>query len=566
MDPFTHAVPLDRANPVDTPFPILTAAQLARVRAHGTPQSFGVAEVIVPEGQAPARCLVVTSGRIEVVQPAGAAPPVLIARLGPGQFTGETTLLSGRRALVQIQGAEPGEVFSLTRDQLLALVQTDAELSDVFMRAFLLRRVELIAYGLGDAVLIGSGRSADTLRLQEFLGRNGHPYAHIDVDQTSEVQELLDRFKVNSHDVPVLICRGTTVFRNPSNEEVATCLGFNDEIDIDRLRDLVVVGAGPAGLAAAVYAASEGLDVLVVESFAAGGQAGSSSKIENYLGFPAGISGQDLAERAYSQVQKFGGEILIAEKGVRLDCNVLPYALGLADGRRVQARTLVIATGASYRRLGLENLARFEGAGIYYAATAIEARACRGEDAVVVGGGNSAGQAAVFLAPLVRRLYVLVRSDPAQTMSRYLLRRIEQSPNTVLLTQTEVVKLEGSEHLERISWRNRDTGVTEVNDVRHLFSMTGAVPATDWVGSCVTRDAKGFIKTGPDLSEAELRASAWPLTRPPHLLETSMPGVFAVGDVRSGSLKRVAAAVGEGSAAIALVHRALDKREGVPNA
>jgi thioredoxin reductase (NADPH) len=318
------------------------------------------------------------------------------------------------------------------------------------------------------------------------------------------------------------------------------------------------VGAGPAGLAAAVYGASEGLDVLVLESSGPGGQAGSSSKIENYLGFPTGISGHELAGRAYAQAQKFGAEMLIAKDAKGLSCDRRPYAVLIGEGQRVPARTVVIASGAQYRRLQLENLSKFEGAGVYYGATHLEAQLCGGEEVIVVGGGNSAGQAAVFLAQTTRRVYVLVRSDGlAKTMSRYLIRRIEETPNIELRTNTEVVALEGSDHLERVIWRNNQTRQTESRNIPHLFSMTGAVPNSGWLGGCVASDEAGFIKTGLDLTPEELAKTKWPLSRPPYLLETSLPGVFAVGDIRAGNVKRVASAVGEGSIAVSFVHQVL---------
>jgi len=441
---------------------------------------------------------------------------------------------------------------------LLALVQTDAELSAILMRAFILRRSELIARDLGDVVVIGSTHCAGTLRVKEFLTRNGHPFHYIDLDRDTDAQELLDRFHVRAADVPVLICRGDAVLRNPSNQQIAECLGFNDAIDQTRVSDLVIVGAGPAGLAAAVYGASEGLDVLVLESSSPGGQAGSSSRIENYLGFPTGISGLELTSRAYAQAQKFGAQIMIAKGATGLTCDRQPYGVQIEGGPRIRARAVIIATGAEYRRPALENLSRFEGAGVYYGATPMEAQLCVSEEVIVVGGGNSAGQAAVFLAQTATRVHMLVRGDGlADTMSRYLIRRIEDNPAIVLRTHAQIVALEGNGHLERVRWRDDRTGGLETNDIRHVFMMTGAAPNTRWLERCVVLDDKGFIKTGPELSQDDLSAAGWPLTRPPYLLETSRPGVFAVGDVRGGNIKRVASAVGEGSIAIAFVHQVL---------
>ncbi|HKA18743.1 MAG TPA: FAD-dependent oxidoreductase, partial [Blastocatellia bacterium] len=416
----------------------------------------------------------------------------------------------------------------------------------------------LIAGQFGDVVLVGSIHCAGTLRVKEFLTRNGHPYSYIDLDRDDGVQELLDHFQVSAADVPILICRGQVVLRDPTNEEIAACLGFNDAIDQTLVRDSVIIGAGPSGLAAAVYAASEGLDVLVLESNAPGGQAGSSSRIENYLGFPLGISGQELTERAYTQAQKFGAELMIAKGAKKLVCERKPYAIELEDGVSVPARTIIIATGAEYRKLSLENLQQFEGAGVYYGATAMEAQLCGGEDVVVVGGGNAAGQAAVFLAQTAKRVHMLVRSKGlANSMSRYLIRRIEDHPRIDLRSQSEITALDGTNHLERVSWRDNVTGELETRNIRHVFVMAGAIPNTHWLDGCIALDANGFIKTGPDLSTHDLAAAQWPLARAPHLLETTLPGVFAVGDVRRGSLKRVASAVGEGSIAVAFVHRVL---------
>src|ERR687885_198851 len=362
---------------------------------------------------------------------------------GPGEFTGEVNMLSGRRSLVRERATKPGKIIELDHQQMLGLIQTDAELGGILMRAFILRRVELIAAGVGDIVLVGSTHSAGTLRIKEFLMRNGHPYSYIDLERDPDVQNLLDSFQVSANEIPVLICRGQLVLHNPTNQEIADCLGFNESVDQTHVRDLVVIGAGPSGLAAAVYGASEGLDVMVLETSSPGGQAGSSSRIENYLGFPTGISGQELAARAYNQAQKFGANMLIA-KATRLICDRKPYVVELKNGARISTRTVLIATGAQYRKLPLENLSRFEGTGVYYGATFVESQLCGGEEVIVVGGGNSAGQAAVFLAQTAKRVYMLVRSAGlAASMSRYLIRRIENSPTITLRPQTEIVAVEG---------------------------------------------------------------------------------------------------------------------------
>jgi thioredoxin reductase (NADPH) len=545
------------ASPAAQMFPTLTPAQVARIAAHGSIRPVKAGEVLFEAGDPDIPFFVVRTGRIEMLQPTGATE-TLVTVHEPGQFTGEVNMLSGRRSLVRARAAEPGEVIELDRESLLALVQNDPELGEIFLRAFIFRRVELIAHGIGDVVLIGSDHSPGTLHVREFLTRNGHPYSYIDLDRDTGVQDLLDQFHVVATDVPVLICRGEVVLRNPTHQQIADCLGFNDAIDPAQVRDLVVVGAGPSGLAAAVYGASEGLDVLVLESSSPGGQAGSSSKIENYLGFPTGISGQELTARAYTQAQKFGAQLLIAKGARKLACARKPYALEIDDGPRVPARTVLIATGAEYRQLSLPNLSQFDGAGVYYGATFMEAQLCTGEEVIVVGGGNSAGQAAVFLAQTARRVHMLVRSEGlAESMSRYLIRRIEENPAIDLRIHTELTALEGNDHLERVSWRDQQTGEAETRDIRHVFVMTGATPSTQWLEGCLVLDAKGFIKTGPDLSPEELAAAHWPLPRAPYLLETSLPGVFAAGDVRSGNVKRVASAVGEGSIAVAFVHKVL---------
>jgi thioredoxin reductase (NADPH) len=538
-------------------FPKLTSVQIDRIATRGHVRSMEEGEVLYEQGHRAAPLFVVISGELEVVRP---SVPVetLITTYESGQFTGEVGTLSGRRSLFRVRATKPGKVIELDRQQMLALIQTDTELGEILMRAFILRRVELIAAGVGDIVLIGSAYSASTLRIKGFLMRNGQPYSNMDLERDSEVQNLLDSFQISPGEIPVLICRGQLVLRNPTNQEIADCLGFNESIDQTHVRDLVIIGAGPSGLAAAVYGASEGLDVMVLETSSPGGQAGSSSRIENYLGFPTGISGQDLAGRAYVQAQKFGTDILIA-KATRLICDSKPYIVELESGARIAARTIVIATGAEYRRPPCKNLSRFEGAGVYYGATFVESQLCRGEEVIVVGGGNSAGQAAVFLAETTKRVHMLVRSAGlAESMSRYLIRRIEETATIVLWPYTEIVAIEGGDHLEFVRWHNNQTGQTEEHKIRHIFVMTGADPNTSWLDGCVALD-KGFIKTGPDISPDNLSAAGWPIMRQPYLLETSLPGVFAVGDVRGGSIKRVASAVGEGSIAISFVHKVLQE-------
>jgi thioredoxin reductase (NADPH) len=538
-------------------FPTLTAGQIERIAAYGVLRPITRGEVLIESGQYDVPFFVVKAGEIEVIRPS-ALGDLLLAIVRADQFTGDISMILGRPALMRLRVCESGEVVELTRDQMHALIQADAEIGEVLMKALISRRMELVARGIGDVLLIGSSQSAATFRIKVFLTRNGHPFKYLDIDRDADVRDLLDRFRVDCGDLPVLICRGEAVLKNPANQEIAQCLGFNERIDQVQLRDVVIVGAGPAGLAAAVYAASEGLDALVIESNSPGGQAGSSSKIENYLGFPTGISGQELAERAYSQAQKFGASVMIAKGAAGLICEPKRHGVKLADGATIFARTVIIATGARYRKPSLANLAEFEGAGVYYNATFMEeALLGDGDEVIVVGGANSAGQAAVFLSRTGRRVHLLVRSNSLSvSMSRYLVRRIEETPTIQVRTRTEIAALEGNGHLERVLWRD-GTGTVTSHDVRHVFLMTGAEASTAWLNGGITLDPKGFIKTGPDLTPEDLAAAQWPLKRSPYLLETSRPGVFAVGDVRCGNIKRVASAVGEGSIAISFVHRVM---------
>ena len=452
--------------------------------------------------------------------------------------------------------------MEIAPDGLRGIVARDAELSEILMRAFILRRLALISKGLGNVIVLGSRHCANTLRLREFLGRNAYPYTYVDLDVDKTYQAMLDRFEVKTEDVPVVICNGRTILRSPTPQELADCLGLNANIDQKQMRDLIIVGAGPSGLAAAVYAASEGLDALVVETESPGGQAGSSSKIENYLGFPTGVSGQELSNRALAQAQKFGAKMMIAHGVVQLKCSSRPYEVVLDNGASLAAKAIVISTGAQYNKPPIANLKNFEGQGIYYGATYIEAQLCEDEDVIVVGGGNSAGQAAVYLSQTARKVHILVRSGQlSDTMSRYLIQRITDNPKIELHYQTEITGLDGGRQLERVTWNDRATGEMSTHDIRHVFIMAGASPRTEWLQGCIALDDKGFILTGRDLNlDGQIgmgSSSIWPLTRAPQMLETSLPGVFAVGDVRAGNVKRVASAVGEGAISISLVHRAL---------
>jgi len=558
----TSQFPLPQTSALDQKtqaFPHLTPAQIDRIRPYAKARQVSAGDILFEVGDEHMPMFILLSGSLEVVQPTCSGERELVKHEAGG-FSGEINMISGRRSLAQGRVAEAGEFLEVSQENLRSLIAKDAELSEIFMRAYILRRLMLITSGFGDVVLLGSMHCGGTLRLREFLSRNGHPYTYVDLESDSHAQEILDRFNVSLQEVPVLICRGTKVLRNPTPQEVADCLGLNNPVDESQVRDVIVVGGGPSGLAAAVYAASEGLKVLVIETNAPGGQAGSSSKIENYLGFPTGISGFELATRAINQAQKFGAEMLVAHDVVRLHCDRRPYQIELDNGQKLTSRTVVIASGAQYNKPDIPNREKFEGVGVYYGATNMEAPLCEGEEVVVVGGGNSAGQAAIFLSGKAKHLYMLVRSGQlAETMSRYLIDRIENNPRITVHYNSEIVGLDGDWHLEHVQWQNRITGEVRTCPVRHVFLMTGAVPSTKWLEGCLALDSKGFILTGPDLSAngSGNGNPVWSASRPPYLLETSLPGVFAAGDVRAGNVKRVASAVGEGSISVHLVHRVL---------
>ncbi len=559
-------------------FPTLTEAQINRIRPVAKSRNVEPGEILFEPGDTQVPFFVVLSGSLAIVQPDLDGERAIVTH-HPGQFTGEMAMISGTGCLVRGRVAEGGEFLEVDTEGLRSLVAKDAELSEIFMRAFILRRLALIRQGRGNLVLLGSRHNANTLRLREFLSRNAHPYTFIDLDTDETSQAMLDRFQVKVSEIPVIICNSRgVVLRNPTTQKLADCLGFNSSIDNDQVRDVIIVGAGPSGLAAAVYAASEGLDALVIETESPGGQAGSSSKIENYLGFPTGVSGQELANRAISQAMKFGAKMMIGHEVVRLDCGKRPYQVVLDNEDILSARAIIISTGAQYNKPQIANLKQFEGCGVYYGATYIESQLCEGQDVIVVGGANSAGQAAVYLSQTARKVHMLVRRDGlAGTMSRYLIQRITENPGIELHSNTEIVGLEGDSdgQLRRVRWLDKSTGQTSTNEVCHVFIMAGASPRTDWLQGCVAMDSKGFILTGRDLdavngttpaltsdvsqgTNADVGASAaWPLHRVPQMLETSLPAVFAVGDVRSGNVKRVASAVGEGAIAVHMVHRAL---------
>jgi len=536
-------------------FPILTEAEIDLFRAASHQRAFHAGEILFEPGGPTTKMFIVLEGSLEIIQPNSTEPIIVY---GHGDFTGEMNVLTGGHALARCLARTAGIVLEVDRHVMRDVVAGHSALGEKVMRAYILRHTELLTRTSDSVVLVGSRHSADTLRVQQFLTRNSHPHQTIDVESDPAAMTLLEQFNVAITDVPVVICLGRQLLKNPSNEELAECLGYTSVLDSQQVRDCVVVGAGPAGLAAAIYGGSEGLDMLVLESTAPGGQAGSSSKIENYLGFPMGISGQDLADRAFTQAEKFGTEIAIARTAATLQCDKRPYRIVLGNNASVVARTVVIATGARYHKPPLETLSRFEGVGVYYSATAVEAKLCGTEEVIIVGGANSAGQAAVFLAATARKVYILVRGKGlSSTMSRYLIRRIEETPTIELLVETEIVELEGDSDLQRVTWLNKVTGERVTRAIGHVFMMTGASPNTEWLHDCVAIDDKGFIKVGTEITRDELATANWPLARQPYLFETSLPGVFAVGDVRANSVKRVASAVGEGSICIQLVHKAL---------
>jgi thioredoxin reductase (NADPH) len=531
-------------------YPRLNERQLAILERYGERRKLKTGDVLYAEGDRHTGMFAILSGSIEASRGSVQGPRTLGTH-GPGSFTGEVGTLAGRAAVATTRALSDCEVIVIDEDSLHALVIAEAELSETIMRAYILRRVAFVEGPQVGVMVIGSTSSAATLRLRHFLSRNGQPAAYFDIVGHAEAKELLTRYGATEADIPVVITLQGVVLTQPSHRAVADAIGLSpDRLDGEHF-DLVVVGAGPAGLAAAVYAASEGLKVAVLDAKAPGGQAGTSSKIENYFGFPTGISGQALAGRGLSQCRKFGAEVGVPIEALKIDCSdTQSFHIGLDHNEHVFARAVVIATGARYRKPDLPRLEHFEGRGIYYSATFMEAGFCNNEEVILVGGGNSAGQAAVFLAKFARHVHVVVRGDGlSASMSTYLIRRINAASNITLHTRTTIVELCGESRLEAIRWDRQ--GQIEHKPVRHVFLFLGAQPNTRWLGDCVAVDANGFLLTGAASGDR------WTADRPPHDLETSTPGIFAAGDVRSGSVKRVAAAVGEGAAAIQAVHQYL---------
>jgi thioredoxin reductase (NADPH) len=526
-------------------FPVMSEAMIARVARYGSEESFEARAPVFSRGDRSVDFFVVVEGSIEIFDVDEHDQPQVFAVLRARQFAGELDLFNDRQVLVSARAGEASRVLRVKRADFRRLVSTESDIGEIVMRAFILRRVGLLRHVHGGVIVVGPAHTADTLRLQQFLSRNAYPHRLLDTERDAEAGGFLECFSLTAKDLPVVIAPGHRVLKNPTVAQMADDLGLTETFDHTKVFDLAVVGAGPAGLAAAVYGASEGLQTIVVESMAPGGQAGTSSKIENYLGFPTGISGQALAGRAQVQAQKFGARLALSRAVVGLDCDETPYSLKLDDGAQIRARAIVVATGARYRKLAVADYERFEGAGIYYAATAMEAGLCFGEEVLVVGGGNSAGQAAVFLAGSVRHVYMLVRSAGlAATMSDYLVQRIERSERISLHPHSEITALAGDTHLESVTWTERRAGAQTTQPARSVFVMIGAEPNTQWAAGCLELDVAGFVCTG---------AKAGADADSPYA--TSRPGVFAVGDVRSGSVKRVASGVGEGSVVVQAVHR-----------
>jgi thioredoxin reductase (NADPH) len=546
----------------DQIFPVLDALQLATAKrfASGKARTFAAGEMVYDVGVRNSPAWLVLEGSLEILRRDGLHRQSSVVSLGDGQFSGEVSQLAGQGTLAAAYAGPQGcTALPFDAAHIRALVVGSADVGEIVMRAFILRRVALLQEGGVGSLLIGRPGSPDLLRLEGFLSRNAYPYTLLDSETDEAGHAAVERFGVLPDELPLMICPNGAILKRPTDAEAAMCLGITPELDPKSVYDVAVVGAGPAGLAAAVYGASEGLSVIVLDQRAFGGQAGASARIENYLGFPTGISGQALAGRAFTQAQKFGAEIAIPLEVVKLDCGGPerksgdPFRLEIAGGNAVQARSVVVASGARYRRPDISNLSDFDGAGVSYWASPIEAKLCEGEEVALIGGGNSAGQAVVFLAPKVKRLHLVVRGKGLEaTMSRYLIDRIEALPNVELHTGCEIVALDGDRAggLTGVTFRDRASGKTKTTALRHLFLFIGADPNAGWLANCLEVDNKGFVITGDGFAEG---AAA----RGPHPLETSVPGVFAIGDVRASSTKRVGAAIGEGAAVVAQIHQVL---------
>ncbi len=571
-DAQTNAVdawlPPSLASRRDQMFPTLNPAEINRLRRFGTVRTWQPGEILFDPGRPGPGMIVLLRGHILTTRKNGLGVEVPIVESGPGNFTGEVGQLSGRPPLAYARALETVEALVVDPPSLRAVVVVEAELGERVMRALILRRVGLIETGGGGPLLIGPPGGADMVRLQGFLSRNGHPHLVLDPAVDNVAEDMMKRHAPQRNELPLVVCPDGTVLKCPTERELAHRLGLYTELGPNRVYDVAIVGAGPAGLACAVYAASEGLSVLVLDTHAFGGQAGASARIENYLGFPTGISGQALAGRAYVQALKFGVEMVVPVEVTSLDCKRVPHALQLDCGVRVSAKTVIIATGAKYRRPAIPELQKYEGRGVYYWASPIEAALCGQEEVVLVGGGNAAGQAIVFLAGHAAHVHHLIRGpDLAKSMSKYLIDRIGALPNVTLHTESEIVAIEGcDEGVGGVQWHNRKDGSKHTKPIRRIFMFVGADPNTDWLENCgVKVNDKGFVCTGIDLLPVDYVQSTYLKNdHHPLPLETSIPGVFAIGDARASSTKRVAAAVGEGAAVVAQVHAWLASHEAVP--
>jgi thioredoxin reductase (NADPH) len=537
-------------------FPKLSPAEIDRLRRFGSIQRYPADAVLFKTGEPSPGMFVILSGSVAVTwrDPFGRHIPIV--EEGPGDFLAEVGQLSGGPAFVDAHAVTDVEAILIPPEGLRSVLIAEAQLGEKIMRAMILRRVALIETGAGGPVLIGPRDHPDMLRLQNFLTRNGYPYQVLDPNEEHDAAALAGQYGATDRDFPLVVCPDGSVLKNPSEYDLARCIGMVREEFPDKIYDVAVVGAGPGGLSTAVYAGSEGLSVIVLEATAFGGQAGASARIENYLGFPTGISGQALAGRAFVQAQKFGAEIVIPAPVVRMDCNGAPFVIELADGRRVKSKAVVTASGARYRRPSIPHLEDFEGHGIWYWASPIEARLCRQQEIIVIGGGNSAGQAAVFLSEYAKKVWMLVRgSGLAESMSRYLIDRIDAAPNIEVLTHTEVVALSGKPEsgLQGVRWRNNKTGEETEKPIRNVFVFIGADPATQWLKDCgCALDRHGFVRTGTHIPPDHMRLDdPWDQ---PLSLESNVTGLFAVGDVRSASVKRVGAAIGEGAEVVPQIH------------
>ena len=552
MSTQTQDAALDPADPetrVAQMFPKLGEDMAARIAGYGSEERLAAGTQAFARHQRGVDFFFVLEGCIEIYDVDTHGVQNVITTHGPGQFSGELDLFNDREVLVSGRVAADSRVIRVKRADFRRMVSGETDIAEILMRAFILRRVGFIRAGRGGVALVGPVHGGDTLRLQRFLARNGHPYRLLDTDEDPDAAGFLHCFNLERSQLPVVVLPGEAVLRNPSTPALADALGLTEAIDADHVWDVAVVGAGPAGLAAAVYAASEGLATIVIEGLAPGGQAGTSSKIENYLGFPTGISGQALAGRAQIQAQKFGARLALARAVTGIDCESMPYRLHLQDGKSLPARVVVVAAGARYRKLDVPDYDRFETRGIHYAATGMEAQLCTGEEVVVVGGGNSAGQAAVFLSRTVAHVHILVRGEGlADTMSDYLVQRIDSSPKITLHPWSEITSLAGEAALSEVTWTDRESGQSETRKIGALFVMIGAAPNSEFLGGCLDLDPQGFIRTGRD-AEGQMLESAF---------ATSKPGIYAVGDIRAGSVKRVASGVGEGSVVVQAVHRFLN--------